>query len=222
MIKWRALNERIKREIGVQLSGIEDVHSAQIAIYHYFERFWDDYRDFLIDINLPVAMRFQDLLRRTKAAEFDTDLRRSVRLQAEESARWMVRGHQELYQELAGKNETFKFDNIVKRLDEEAMNESVVTTNISSSSNMGALSGAYDEYEMKQWEAILDDRTRPTHSEANGQIVPIDSLFAVGMELMMHPGDMTADPAEWANCRCSMIFLRADEVSTGWYRPSGD
>lgn len=57
----------------------------------------------------------------------------------------------------------------------------------------------------KRWVATLDDRTRDTHAELDGQEVPIDEPFEVdGMEIMF-PGDPNADPSLVYNCRCAMI-----------------
>ena len=57
----------------------------------------------------------------------------------------------------------------------------------------------------KRWIATLDDRTRDTHAELDGQEVPINQPFEVdGMEIMF-PGDPNADPSLVYNCRCTMI-----------------
>src|SRR6202008_68211 len=65
---------------------------------------------------------------------------------------------------------------------------------------------------IKRWQATLsDDRTRPTHLKANGQVVPILDEFHVGAGLLDHPGDFDAPPEEFWGCRCSMIVMsRAD------------
>jgi hypothetical protein len=224
IILWKDLNRRMKAELMNQLRNIQDKHSAIIAVHQFFERQQDEFESFFLDLNWPVAEDFYNYIKSTRkaGAYLPLDLEKSIRLQAEESAKWMVEGHQKLYEDLAAKDESYKFDNIAQRLDDEMTSETEVITQVSSASNMGALEGAYDEYEYKQWNAILDNKTRETHAEANGQIVPIDSLFAVGLELMMHPGDMSADPGEWKNCRCSLMFYREDEVATGYYRPEGD
>jgi len=57
----------------------------------------------------------------------------------------------------------------------------------------------------KKWVATLDDRTRDTHQELDGQEVPVDEPFEVeGMEIM-YPGDPNAEPELVYNCRCTMI-----------------
>lgn len=57
----------------------------------------------------------------------------------------------------------------------------------------------------KRWIATLDNRTRDTHQELDGQEVPVDEPFEVdGMEIM-YPGDPNADPELVYNCRCTMV-----------------
>lgn len=58
----------------------------------------------------------------------------------------------------------------------------------------------------KEWAAVLDDRTRDWHRQANGLIVPIYDKFLVGPDFMLYPGDPTASVANVANCRCSLIY----------------
>lgn len=61
---------------------------------------------------------------------------------------------------------------------------------------------------IKRWNATLsDDRTRPTHLKAHGQVVPILDEFHVGAGLLDHPGDFDAPPEEFWGCRCSMIVM---------------
>jgi SPP1 gp7 family putative phage head morphogenesis protein len=64
----------------------------------------------------------------------------------------------------------------------------------------------------KIWIATLDDRTRESHTEINGEEIEIDQVFSNGL---MYPGDPDGDPSEVWNCRCSMKdhivgFRRAD------------
>ena len=62
----------------------------------------------------------------------------------------------------------------------------------------------------KTWLAVLDDRTRHTHRELDGQTVDLDEPFTVtdedGTEYqIMFPGDPDADGSMVYNCRCTMI-----------------
>ncbi len=59
---------------------------------------------------------------------------------------------------------------------------------------------------VKQWDATLDDNTRETHVELDGQVVPVDEPFVIpstGAEAMYAGG--FGDPAEDCNCRCCVL-----------------
>ena len=59
----------------------------------------------------------------------------------------------------------------------------------------------------QEWLATLDERTRHSHRELDGQHVPVGQKFKVpssGHELEF-PADPTADPSEVWNCRCTLV-----------------
>jgi SPP1 gp7 family putative phage head morphogenesis protein len=56
--------------------------------------------------------------------------------------------------------------------------------------------------QQKQWLATIDDATRDSHIQTNGEIVPIDQPFSNGL---MFPGDPDAPAEEVINCRCSLV-----------------
>lgn len=58
-----------------------------------------------------------------------------------------------------------------------------------------------------RWEAHHDDRTRPSHVEADGQTVPRGRAFTVGGAKLMFPGDSRAPAREWAGCRCRAVLV---------------
>jgi uncharacterized protein with gpF-like domain len=60
----------------------------------------------------------------------------------------------------------------------------------------------------KVWVASIDERTRPTHAEANAQVRNIDEPFSVGKDELMFPGDKNGSPEEIINCRCTVAFRR--------------
>lgn len=69
---------------------------------------------------------------------------------------------------------------------------------------------------VKQWDATMDGKTRPTHRELDGQIRETDEYFELGNKKAMYPGDF-GDPAEDCNCRCvaltrSLSALDEDEL----------
>lgn len=76
-----------------------------------------------------------------------------------------------------------------------------------------ALVGAYMGSEVigfgakKEWNAILDDKTRPAHRIADGQVVNIDEDFIVDGEPLMFPGDDSrASIGNTINCRCTAMY----------------
>lgn len=60
----------------------------------------------------------------------------------------------------------------------------------------------------KTWVAILDERTRPWHADADGQTVRINETFIVNGEELMMPRDDSLGASEdnVINCRCSGII----------------
>lgn len=75
-------------------------------------------------------------------------------------------------------------------------------------SNAGSLLGATtaDAAATKTWLATEDERTRETHSDADGQTVGINDTFDVGGESAMYPGDPNLSWEESANCRCTVVY----------------
>lgn len=68
----------------------------------------------------------------------------------------------------------------------------------------------------KRWSTMLDDRVRPTHQAAEGQVRPANTPFSVGASLMMVPGDITfgAPLGERINCRCSAVYFAENADGT--------
>lgn len=59
----------------------------------------------------------------------------------------------------------------------------------------------------QEWMATLDERTRYSHRELDGQHVPVGGKFiakSTGHELEF-PGDPRAHPSETYNCRCTLV-----------------
>lgn len=54
------------------------------------------------------------------------------------------------------------------------------------------------------WVATLDDRTRESHADLDGQEVDVDEPFVSMHGEIMYPGDPSADPCDVYNCRCSV------------------
>lgn len=66
---------------------------------------------------------------------------------------------------------------------------------------------------VKQWDATLDEKTRPWHADADGQIREIDQDFDVNGEKMKAPG-IGGSASNVCNCRC-VCLQRARWALTG-------
>ena len=77
----------------------------------------------------------------------------------------------------------------------------IARTEIHNSHNQGVMR-IYQEVGVNytQWIAAHDDRTRESHAEINGEIIPFGEKYSNGLE---YPGDTSGDIEEWINCRCS-------------------
>lgn len=82
-------------------------------------------------------------------------------------------------------------------------------------SNYGALEGAKASGVpfVKEWNSILDSRTRASHSSADGKRVAHDEAFTVGGERLMYPVDTSlgASGKNTVNCRCVIDFVDPEE-----------
>lgn len=59
----------------------------------------------------------------------------------------------------------------------------------------------------KQWASAGDERVRPDHVDADGQIVGIDEPFIVcDGQQAMYPGDPSLDAGCRINCRCTLLY----------------
>jgi hypothetical protein len=67
----------------------------------------------------------------------------------------------------------------------------------------------------KEWLAVGDHRTRPSHLDIDGTIVSLLTMtFSVGDYTMNGPGDPNAGPEEVVNCRCVLLFHPGDDGGT--------
>ena len=91
-------------------------------------------------------------------------------------------------------------------------------TAVTSAQNNGTLDSFYEARDMginiqKEWEATLDDRTRPSHRELDGERRDLDERFSNGL---MYPGDPDGNPDEIYWCRCTLVSYMPDvEVKEG-------
>lgn len=56
-----------------------------------------------------------------------------------------------------------------------------------------------------RWVTVHDNRVRPTHVEADGQVQDLGVPFHVGDAHLLYPGDPAGSLKETANCRCVLI-----------------
>jgi len=65
---------------------------------------------------------------------------------------------------------------------------------------------------VKQWVATNDERTRPDHRNANGQVVDMDEDFNIGGVLMEYAGDPKGGAKNVVNCRCVIVYKDKDDL----------
>lgn len=65
----------------------------------------------------------------------------------------------------------------------------------------------------EEWLATSDDRTRDTHGDADGQVVPVDGTFLVGGYEARYPGDQRLPVEEATHCRCTVVARFPDEFT---------
>lgn len=86
--------------------------------------------------------------------------------------------------------------------------ETIARTEIIGANNMASVE-VYRQagFEKKEWLSTQDDRVRPAHAAADGQIVGLDQPFIVGSSLLMFPGDKSAFVEDWIQCRCTVLAV---------------
>ena len=94
-----------------------------------------------------------------------------------------------------------------------AQSRALARTDLNSIANGGSVASArMVGVAYKQWLSAHDDKVRPDHVDADGQIVPTDQPFQVGGETAMYPGDPALSDEEAINCRCTVVYL--DDLPT--------
>ena len=94
-------------------------------------------------------------------------------------------------------------NNVTKRFDQLASWEAkrIARTEVNTSHNKATVDTYNDlGVEYTQWIAASDDRTRDSHVEVDGEIIPMGGTYSNGLA---YPGDMSGPIEEWINCRCS-------------------
>lgn len=62
----------------------------------------------------------------------------------------------------------------------------------------------------KKWLATLDEKTRNSHRDLDGQVKELDQDFISPLGRISYPGDITAHPSDVWNCRCTMTWVYPD------------
>ena len=94
-------------------------------------------------------------------------------------------------------------NNVTKRFDQLASWEAkrIARTEVNTSHNKATVDTYQDlGVEYTQWIAASDDRTRDSHVDVDGEIIPMGGKYSNGLS---YPGDMSGPVEEWINCRCS-------------------
>jgi HK97 family phage portal protein len=78
----------------------------------------------------------------------------------------------------------------------------IARTEVHAATQTGTMEGYKQAgLDTKIWVAVMDDATRDSHAEVDGEEVPIDQYFSNGLR---YPGDPSAAADEVINCRCSV------------------
>jgi SPP1 gp7 family putative phage head morphogenesis protein len=91
-------------------------------------------------------------------------------------------------------------------------NERIARTETIGATNLGAYEAIKQSglVARKEWIATLDERTRDSHDNIDGESVELDDTFSNGLK---YPGDPDGELSEFINCRCTIghIFPEDDE-----------
>lgn len=91
--------------------------------------------------------------------------------------------------------------------------DGVVLTEGDAADQGGLAAGAELQQGFKTWVAA-GANTRPTHQDADGQVVGFDEMFVVGGEECEFPGDPALSDAEAINCQCETDYEMEDPRAT--------
>jgi HK97 family phage portal protein len=93
----------------------------------------------------------------------------------------------------------------------------IAQTETNTAYNQGSLLG-YSQagVEYKTWSAVMDEKTRDDHANANDEYsanpIGIDDLFVVGSDQLQCPGDPNGSAEEVINCRCLMLPIFKEDL----------
>ncbi|MBQ6345000.1 MAG: minor capsid protein [Methanobrevibacter sp.] len=92
----------------------------------------------------------------------------------------------------------------------------IARTEMHNAHQMGIMNTYYEMgVEYTQWSAARDKRTRDSHRELDGEIIPLGGTYSNDCQ---YPGDTKGPIKEWINCRCGNVpFIMPD----GYIAPPG-
>lgn len=92
----------------------------------------------------------------------------------------------------------------------ESRARTIARTEVHNAASFGMQDGAEETglQLTREWVAVMDDRTREDHADADGQTVGMDEPFQVGDESLDFPGD--GSPENSINCRCTVAYNPID------------
>lgn len=70
----------------------------------------------------------------------------------------------------------------------------------------------------KEWLAAHDERTRPSHADADGDKIGMDERFQVGESYLEYPGDPAGDPEEVINCFAPWSLVHMGGLQAAMFR----
>lgn len=94
----------------------------------------------------------------------------------------------------------------------ERVSTSIATAILNAATQAAA--DADEEFVVLEWVTMHDDAVRAAHKDVDGQQRPPGEPFIVGGEKMRYPGDPTASPGLWINCRCALAPALGSESVT--------
>ena len=217
-------NRRMKQ---LTIINVYDSGTAIYIIRTYFQNQRDDILDFLLRINIPVARAFyewqmQDIDTK-EIKEISPYAESVIRDSSSQMADFWVDSYTDQYTKVVEKNPYMNPEDVALAFDDDLGKTERIIGEVVRVSNGASFEAAKDSGKIywKQWISENDGRVRPTHRQAHGQIVPLNSNFAVGLDLLMYPREIGGSFAETANCRCHVYYIKEGETVTGWYRPEG-
>lgn len=153
----------------------------------------------LLDINAPSKRRRAEMDRLQRTAD-DPNARDSVRRQAR--------------QRLAAlrADDSRRGKRWWPAIAELTRTHALAALNAGTTQGADAYAEATGEQRFKVWWSAEDQRVRPAHVAAHGQVQPTGDRFQVGGFPMRFPGDPRAPADLTANCRCSVLSVSAAEA----------